>query len=44
VWLPNISLDQYGATFASWFGVADDCLTKVFPNLPNFTPRKLAFL
>ena len=44
VWLPTISLDQYGATFASWFGVADDSLIKVFPNLANFSPRKLAFL
>jgi uncharacterized protein (DUF1501 family) len=44
VWLPTISLDQYGATFASWFGVADDSLTKVFPNLANFSPRTLAFL
>jgi uncharacterized protein (DUF1501 family) len=44
VWLPSISLDQYGATFASWFGVADDSLTKVFPNLAHFTPRKLTFL
>jgi uncharacterized protein (DUF1501 family) len=44
VWLPTISLEQYGATFASWFGVSDDSLTKVFPNLGNFTPRKLAFL
>jgi len=44
VWLPSVSLDQYGATLASWFGVADDSLTKVFPNLNNFTPRKLAFL
>lgn len=44
VWLPSISLDQYGATFASWFGVSDDSLTKVFPNLSNFTPRKLTFL
>jgi uncharacterized protein (DUF1501 family) len=44
VWLPSISLDQYGATMASWFGVADDSLTKVFPNLANFSPRKLAFL
>jgi len=44
VWLPSISLDQYGATFASWFGVADDSLTKVFPNLANFTPRKLTFV
>ena len=44
VWLPTVSLDQYGATLASWFGVADDSLTKVFPNLNNFTPRKLAFV
>jgi uncharacterized protein (DUF1501 family) len=44
VWLPSISLDQYGATLASWFGVGDDALTKVFPNLANFSPRKLAFL
>lgn len=44
VWLPSISLDQYGATFASWFGVPDDSLTKVFPNLANFTPRKLTFV
>jgi uncharacterized protein (DUF1501 family) len=44
VWLPSVSLDQYGATLASWFGVADDSLTKVFPNLGNFTPGKLAFV
>lgn len=44
VWVPTISLDQYGATLASWFGVADDSLTKVFPNLSNFSPRKLAFV
>jgi len=24
--------------------VADDSLTKVFPNLGNFSPRKLAFV
>jgi len=44
VWLPSISLDQYGATLASWFGVADGALTTVFPNLGNFTPRKLTFV
>jgi uncharacterized protein (DUF1501 family) len=44
VWLPSISLDQYGATLASWFGVVDDSLTRVFPNFANFTPRKLAFV
>jgi len=44
VWLPSISLDQYGATFASWFGVPDDSLAQVFPNLASFTPQKLPFL
>ena len=44
VWLPSISLDQYGATFASWFGVPDNSLAKVFPNLASFTPQKLTFL
>jgi uncharacterized protein (DUF1501 family) len=44
VWLPSISLDQYGATLASWFGVADDSLGKVFPNLSNFKPRTLGFV
>jgi uncharacterized protein (DUF1501 family) len=44
VWVPTISLDQYGATLASWFGVADDSLTNVFPNLGNFSPQKLAFV
>jgi uncharacterized protein (DUF1501 family) len=44
VWLPTISLDQYGATFASWFGVSDDALLKVFPNLASFTPQKLGIV
>lgn len=44
VWLPSTSLDQYGATIASWFGVPDASLTTVFPNLANFSKPKLAFL
>jgi len=44
VWLPSVSLDQYGATLASWFGVPDDSLSQVFPNLVSFTPQKLTFL
>lgn len=44
VWLPAISLDQYGATLASWFGVTDEALSKVFPNLANFTPKRLKFV
>ena len=44
VWLPTTSLDQYGATIASWFGVPDASLTTVFPNLVNFSTQKLTFL
>ena len=44
VWLPSTSIDQYGATIASWFGVPDDSLTSVFPNLANFTTQKLGFV
>jgi uncharacterized protein (DUF1501 family) len=44
VWLPSTSLDQYGATIASWFGVPDSSLTSVFPNLANFTTQKLGFV
>jgi uncharacterized protein (DUF1501 family) len=44
VWLPSTSLDQYAATIASWFGVADNALTTVFPNLVNFTTQKLRFV
>jgi uncharacterized protein (DUF1501 family) len=44
VWLPSISLDQFGATLASWFGVPDDSLSTVFPNLAAFTPQRLTFL
>src|SRR5262252_336472 len=40
-WLPSTSLDQYGATLASWFGVAATDLPTVFPNLSNFTVKNL---
>ena len=43
-WIPTTSLDQYGATLASWFGVADSDLASVFPHLNNFPVRKIGFL
>jgi uncharacterized protein (DUF1501 family) len=44
--IPTSSLDQYGATFANWFGVTQSNLTTVFPNLVNFAaqPQTLGFL
>lgn len=43
-WVPAYSLDQYGATFAQWFGVNAVDLGFVFPNLANFTQKTLGFL
>ncbi len=42
--LPNISLSQYGATLAKWFGAADAQLDGLFPTLPNFAVRDLGFM
>jgi uncharacterized protein (DUF1501 family) len=36
-WIPTSSVDQYGATLASWFGVSsNDLKNTVFPNLTAF--------
>lgn len=42
--LPTTSVDQYGATLAKWFGVPDNRLAEVFPNLNNFSRRDLGFM
>ncbi|MEO7105615.1 MAG: DUF1501 domain-containing protein [Rhodoferax sp.] len=34
--LPTTSVDQYAATLASWFGVADNELAGILPNLRRF--------
>jgi uncharacterized protein (DUF1501 family) len=44
IWIPTTSLDQYGATLATWFGVSPTMLPTVFPNLPNFPTSNLAFV
>lgn len=43
-WIPTTSIDQYGATLATWFGVQATDLPAIFPNLVNFTTTKLGFL
>lgn len=34
--LPSTSVDQYAATLARWFGVAEPDLNQILPNLRNF--------
>ena len=43
-WIPAVSVDQYGATLAQWFGVPTASLQKVFPNLAAFPYPTLGFL
>lgn len=42
--LPTISVDQYAATLASWFGVSDSNLSTVLPNIGNYSTRNLGFV
>ncbi len=44
--LPEISVDQYAATIARWFGLGETDLLDVFPNLKNFdaAKRNLGFM
>ena len=42
--LPSTSVDQYGATLASWLGVSDSFLPTVTPNIGNFSTRNLGFV
>jgi uncharacterized protein (DUF1501 family) len=43
-WIPSTSIDQYGATLCSWFGIPSSALATVFPNLANFPTANLGFL
>ena len=43
--LPVQSVDQYGGTLASWFGVGSSLLGDIFPNLGNFgSSQDLGFM
>lgn len=43
-WLPTTSIDQYSATLAKWFGVSDNNLNMVAPNLHKFNNQDLGFM
>jgi uncharacterized protein (DUF1501 family) len=44
VLLPSLSVDQYGATLARWFGVGDGSLGDVFPRIGAFAQRDIGFM
>jgi uncharacterized protein (DUF1501 family) len=43
-WIPSLSVDQYAATLARWFGVSESSLPELFPNLGNFATSNLGFM
>lgn len=43
-WIPTISVDEYSATLARWFGVAASDLPLVLPNLGRFASPDLGFM
>ncbi|MFO1316866.1 MAG: DUF1501 domain-containing protein [Burkholderiales bacterium] len=43
-WIPTTSLEQYGATLARWFGIAEGDLPYVFPNIGAFANTNVGFM
>ncbi|MDB6149727.1 MAG: hypothetical protein JWQ44_1175 [Chthoniobacter sp.] len=43
-WIPRLSVDEYSATLARWFGVEPGLLSTVFPNLGRFATPDLGFM
>lgn len=43
-WIPTTSVDEYAATLARWFGVAESDLPFVLPNLGRFATPDLGFM
>jgi uncharacterized protein (DUF1501 family) len=42
--IPSVSADQYAATLARWFGIADAEMTRVAPHIESFATRDLGFM
>jgi len=43
-WIPKISVDEYSATLAKWFGVSAGNMTTIFPNIGRFATPDLGFM
>lgn len=43
-WLPTTAVDQHAATLAKWFGVDDNGLATIFPNLSRFPASNLGYM
>ncbi len=43
-WIPTSSVEQFGATLATWFGVPAIALPTVFPLIGNFPSQSLGFM
>ncbi|HLH77682.1 MAG TPA: DUF1501 domain-containing protein [Candidatus Binataceae bacterium] len=44
LWLPQFSVDQYGATLARWLGLQQTQLNQIFPHLANFAQQDIGFM
>ena len=42
--VPTLSVDQYAATLAQWFGVSPAVVPSIFPNVTNFPTSNIGFL
>ena len=43
-WIPTTAVDEYAATLARWFGVAESDMSLVLPNLGRFASTDLGFM
>ncbi|MEM7010256.1 MAG: DUF1501 domain-containing protein [Verrucomicrobiota bacterium] len=43
-WIPTLSVDEYSATLAKWFGVTQSDMPMVLPNLSRFATPDVGFM
>ncbi len=43
-WIPTTSVEQYAATLARWYGLPENQMSSVFPNINNFGGSDLGFM